>query len=107
MDQSTLILGLVASIYGLLMRIPQIYKVIVTKSATDLSYISIFIGSSGEVLWFAYAYLINDISLLLSSIGHFTMVTTLFCIKCYYDRKKIKDKEKEKEKEKEVEESRY
>ena len=105
MDQSTLILGLVASIYGLLMRVPQIYKVIVTKSATDLSYISIFIGSSGEVLWFAYAYLINDISLLLSSIGHFTMVTTLFCIKCYYDRKKIKDKEKEKEKE--VEESRY
>ena len=88
MDQSTLILGLVASIYGLLMRIPQIYKVIVTKSATDLSYISIFIGSSGEVLWFAYAYLINDISLLLSAIGHFTIVTSLLIIKCYYDRKK-------------------
>lgn len=88
MDQSTLILGLVASIYGLLMRIPQIYKVIVTRSATDLSYISIFIGSSGEVLWFAYAYLINDISLLLSSIGHFTIVTSLLIIKCYYDRKK-------------------
>lgn len=88
MEDSTLILGLVASIYGLLMRVPQIYKVIVTKSATDLSYISIFIGSSGEVLWFAYAYLINDISLLLSSIGHFTIVTTLFIIKCYYDRKK-------------------
>ena len=88
MDQSTLILGLVASIYGLLMRVPQIYKVIVTKSATDLSYISIFIGSSGEVLWFAYAYLINDISLLLSSIGHFTIVTSLLIIKCYYDRKK-------------------
>ena len=88
MDQSTLILGLVASIYGLLMRIPQIYKVIVTRSATDLSYISIFIGSSGEVLWFAYAYLINDISLLLSSIGHFTIVTSLLIIKCYYDKKK-------------------
>ena len=101
MDQSTLILGLVASIYGLLMRVPQIYKVIVTKSATDLSYISIFIGCSGEMLWFAYAYLINDISLLLSSIGHFIIVTSLLCIKCYYDRKKIKEKEKE------VEESRY
>ena len=83
MDQFTLILGLVASIYGLLMRIPQIYKIIVTKSASDLSYVSIFIGSSGEVLWFAYAYLINDISLLLSSVGHFTIVSTLFIIKCY------------------------
>lgn len=88
MEQSTLILGLVASIYGLLMRIPQIHKIIVTKSASDLSYVSIFIGSSGEVLWFAYAYLINDISLLLSSVGHFTIVSTLFIIKCYYDRKK-------------------
>ena len=85
MDQFTLILGLVASIYGLLMRI---HKIIVTKSASDLSYVSIFIGSSGEVLWFAYAYLINDISLLLSSVGHFTIVSTLFIIKCYYDRKK-------------------
>lgn len=68
------------------MRIPQIHKIIVTKSASDLSYVSIFIGSSGEVLWFAYAYLINDISLLLSSVGHFTIVSTLFIIKCYYDR---------------------
>ena len=84
MDQFTLILGLIASIYGLLTRIPQIYKIIVTKSASDLSYVSIFIGSSGEILWFAYAYLINDISLLLSSIGHFTIVSTLFIIKCYY-----------------------
>lgn len=88
MDQFTLILGLVASIYGLLMRIPQIYKIIVTKSATDLSYVSIFIGCSSEVLWFAYGYMQNDISIISSSCGHFTIVTTLLIIKCYYDRKK-------------------
>jgi len=88
MDQFTLILGLVASIYGLLMRIPQIYKIIVTKSATDLSYVSIFIGSTSEVLWFAYGYMQNDISIISSSCGHFTIVTTLLIIKCYYDRKK-------------------
>ena len=88
MDQFTLILGLVASIYGLLIRIPQIYKIIVTKSATDLSYVSIFIGSSSEVLLFAYGYMQNDISIISSSCGHFTIVTTLLIIKCYYDRKK-------------------
>lgn len=88
MDQFTLILGLVASIYGLLMRIPQIYKIIVTKSATDLSYVSIFIGSTSEVLWFAYGYMLKDISIISSSCGHFTIVTTLLIIKCYYDRKK-------------------
>ena len=88
MDQFTLILGLVASIYGLLMRIPQIYKIFVTKSATDLSYVSIFIGCSSEVLWFAYGYMLKDISIISSSCGHFTIVTTLLIIKCYYDRKK-------------------
>ena len=88
MDQFTLILGLVASIYGLLMRIPQIYKIFVTKSATDLSYVSIFIGCSSEVLWFAYGYMQNDISIISSSSGHFTIVVTLLLIKCYYDRKK-------------------
>ena len=88
MNQMTMILGLIASIFGLCMRIPQIHKVIVTKSATDLSYISICIGSSSEVLWFAYAYLREDVSLILSSVGHFTIATTLLLIKCYYDRKK-------------------
>ena len=88
MDQFTFILGLVASIYGLLMRIPQIYKIFVTKSATDLSYVSIFIGCSSEVLWFAYGYMQNDISIISSSSGHFTIVMTLLIIKCYYDRKK-------------------
>ena len=88
MDQTTLIIGLIASIFGLCMRIPQIYKVVVTKSATDLSYVSIFIGSSSETLWFAYGYLLGDVSLILSSVGHFTIVTTLLIIKCYYDRKK-------------------
>lgn len=88
MDQFTLILGLVASIYGLLMRIPQIYKIFVTKSATDLSYVSIFIGCTSEVLWFAYGYMLTDISIISSSCGHFTIVVILLLIKCYYDRKK-------------------
>ena len=64
MDQFTFILGLVASIYGLLMRIPQIYKIFVTKSATDLSYISLFIGTTREVIWVSYGYMLNDISIL-------------------------------------------
>ena len=88
MDQFTFILGLVASIYGLLMRIPQIYKIFVTKSATDLSYMSLFIGTTSEVLWFSYGYMLNDISIISSSSGHFTIVVILLLIKCYYDRKK-------------------
>ena len=36
----------------------------------------------------AYGYMLKDISIISSSCGHFTIVTTLLIIKCYYDRKK-------------------
>ena len=88
MNTITLIIGLIASIFGLCTRIPQIYKVVVTKSATDLSYISIFIAKFNQILWFIYSYSINDVSLMISSVGHFVIVTTLLITKCYYDRKK-------------------
>ena len=88
MNTITLIIGLIASIFGLCIRIPQIHKVIVTKSATDLSYISILIAKFNQILWFIYSYSVNDISLMISSVGHFVIVTTLLITKCYYDRKK-------------------
>lgn len=88
MNEITMIIGLIASVYGFSMRIPQIYKIIVTKSATDLSYVSIFIGTTSELLWFSYGYLREDLSIILSSAGHFTIVTLLLIIKCYFDKKK-------------------
>lgn len=91
MNDITIILGLTATIYGFCMRIPQIYKILVTKSATDLSYTSIFIGNTSELLWFSYAYIRDDFSLMLSSCGHFIIVTTLLFVKCYYDRKKSRE----------------
>lgn len=91
MNDITTILGLTATIYGFCMRIPQIYKILVTKSATDLSYTSIFIGSTSEILWFSYGYMREDFSLILSASGHFIIVTTLLFVKCYYDRKKSRE----------------
>ena len=88
MENITLIIGLIASIFGLCIRIPQIYKVVVTKSATDLSYVSIFIANSNQLLWFTYSYLREDMSLMISSVGHFIIISILLTAKCYYDRKK-------------------
>ena len=58
------------------------------KSATDLSYISVITADFNQILWFSYAYLQNDFSLLLSATGHFIICSTLLLTKIYYDRKK-------------------
>ena len=84
----TNIIGLSASFVGLGIRIPQIYKICKTKSATDLSYISVITADFNQMLWFSYAYLQNDFSLLLSATGHFIICSTLLLTKIYYDRKK-------------------
>ena len=80
--------GILSNIFYTSSLLPQIYKILVTKSATDLSYTSIFIGNTSELLWFSYAYIRDDFSLMLSSCGHFIIVTTLLFVKCYYDKKK-------------------
>ena len=84
----TNIVGLSASFVGLGIRIPQIYKIYKTKSATDLSYTSVITADLNQILWFSYAYLQNDFSLLLSATGHFIICSTLLVTKIYYDRKK-------------------
>ena len=84
----TNIIGLSASFVGLGIRIPQIYKIYKTKSATDLSYVSILIADFNQILWFSYAYLRDDFSLLSSASGHFVICSTLLLTKIYYDRKK-------------------
>ena len=84
----TNIIGLSASFVGLGIRIPQIYKIYKTKSATDLSYISVITADFNQILWFSYAYLQNDFSLLSSATGHFIICSTLLITKIYYDRKK-------------------
>ena len=84
----TNIIGLSASFVGLGIRIPQIYKIYKTKSATDLSSISVTTAFFNQMLWFSYAYLQNDFSLLLSATGHFIICSALLFTKIYYDRKK-------------------
>ena len=72
----TNIIGLTGVILGLGIRIPQIYKIIKTESATDLSYISVNIAFFNQIIWFSYSYLINDYIYILSSTGHFFICST-------------------------------
>lgn len=92
----TNIIGFIAGIFGLCIQLPQIYKIIHTKSATDLSYGTIFIMTTNQFFWFSYAYLVNDPIYMLSSVGHFTIDIIELSLKIYYDRrKKINERQSE------------
>jgi MtN3 and saliva related transmembrane protein len=79
------VIGLLAFISGILIKLPQIIKIIRTKSATDISYLSLFIEFINIILWIIYSmYLINNI-LILSSICHLVMNISEVGLKLYFD----------------------
>lgn len=79
--------GLFASIFGLTQQLPQIYKIIKTKSARDLSYGTIFLITINQIFWFIYAVSINNRIYIINSVGHFIIDVTELTLKFYYDRK--------------------
>ncbi len=78
-------IGLFASTCGLTQQIPQIYKIIKTKSATDLSYGTIFLTISNQILWFIYAMSIQNTIYIINAVGHFLIDITELLLKAHYD----------------------
>lgn len=79
-------IGIVAGISGLSIQLPQIYKIIKTRSATDLSYSSMIIALISQVLWIVYAIYINNIIYIINSNGQFIIMTIQILLKWYYDK---------------------
>lgn len=78
-------IGLFASFFGLTQQIPQIYKIIKTKSATDLSYGTILLTISNQILWFIYAMSIQNNIYIINAVGHFLIDITELLLKAHYD----------------------
>lgn len=77
--------GLFASIFGLTQQIPQIYKMIKTKSAKDLSYGTISIYMGNQICWFTYALYVKDIIYIINAAGHFFIGLVELLLKAHYD----------------------
>ena len=73
---------------GITIQIPQIIKILVTKSAKDLSYVTIFFGGTNQILWGTFAYYDKTYPVLYSSLGNECIWIILLTIKLYYDLKK-------------------
>lgn len=63
-----LYIGFAGLVCSLFYRIPQIYKIFVTKSAGDISTWMIHIQNCSYVLYIVYGYFISDIVYIISSI---------------------------------------
>lgn len=80
------VLSYLASIAGVSMglsSIPQIYKIFVRKSASDISKITHFIIVIGALIWMLYGIEINSVPIILSNfIG--IIINAIILIGCYW-----------------------
>ncbi len=89
------LLGYFSGLFGTFSTIPQIYRVMITKSTDDLSYMFMYLNNLGAFLWTVYGFLVDDWPLILWDIITIILYTTLICQKYYYaniHKYKYKDK---------------
>jgi MtN3 and saliva related transmembrane protein len=69
------ILGFVAAFFTTISSIPQLIKMIITKSATDVSSFMFFCLLIGGILWFSYGLMLSSKPLLVAN-----FITTCFVV---------------------------
>ena len=76
---------IVNSIY----QVPQLFKIIKTKSVNDISLVAIALLLFNNILWFMHGYFINDITLIISSILNLSLNLVIMCLFFKHRTKKI------------------
>lgn len=79
-------IGLFASVFGLTQQIPQIYKIIKTKSTADLSYGTIILTLTNQIFWIIYAVYLQNTVYIINGSGHLIIDGTLLLLKAHYDK---------------------
>jgi len=83
-----LLIGFSAAGLTMFAFIPQIIKILKTKSVKDMSLVTLFQLSVGVSLWIAYGIHLNDrIIIIANSITLFSLVVLLLLYFCYGRRK--------------------
>ncbi|HSX20118.1 MAG TPA: SemiSWEET transporter [Gammaproteobacteria bacterium] len=81
------ILGLTAGACTTFSVIPQIQKIIASKSAKDISYIMYFTNCTGFVLWITYGALKGSMSLVAANAITLLLQGTVIILKYHWERK--------------------
>ena len=76
---------IVNSIY----QVPQLFKIIKTKSVNDISVVALSLLVFNNILWFMHGYFINDITLIISSVLNLSLNLVIMCLFFKHRTKKI------------------
>jgi MtN3 and saliva related transmembrane protein len=78
------IVAITAPIINSIQLFPQLYKTYITKSVKDLSYYSLLLIITTNLLWLLHGYFIFDISLIIAGVISMTINITLLALYLLY-----------------------
>lgn len=77
-------IGYIAGFLTTICLIPQLIKIIVTKSSNDISITTFIILLLGQILWSVYAILIYDLRILIANIISLTITLSIILFTLLY-----------------------
>lgn len=80
------ILGLLAGVCTTFSSVPQIRKILKTKSPDDISYLMCIMNCTGFVLWFTYGVYKDSLALIVANIISLAFFSTIIILKYRWDR---------------------
>lgn len=80
------IIGLLAGACTTFSAIPQIKKIIATKSTRDISYLMYLMNCTGNLLWVTYGFFKESESLIIANLISFSLMTTVLILKLIWDK---------------------
>lgn len=78
------IVAFLAPIVNCVQLVPQLYRTYTTKSVKDLSFYSLLLILSTNLLWLSHGYFIRDIALIVASFIAFLINISLFLLYLLY-----------------------
>ena len=82
-----LIIATLAPIVNCIQLFPQLYKTYKTKSVKDLSFYSLLLILTTNILWLLHGYFIFDISLIVAGIVSIIIIIALLTLYLLYRKK--------------------
>ena len=82
-----IVLGLVAGGLTTFAMLPQLIKILKTKSTKDISLLLFIMAFLGVILWLVYGFLINDIPVIVGNGISLLLVGSVLILKLKYDGK--------------------
>ena len=84
-----IVVAYLAVILNTIYQVPQLFKIIKTKSVNDISLVAIALLLFNNILWFTHGYFINDNTLIISSVLNLSLNLVIMCLFFKHRTKKI------------------